>query len=80
LYCAAFLPQFIAPQGDQKSQLIILGASSVLIAILVLLFYALLAGHARYWLIERGFWRIQTKASVALLVAAGAALGFADSC
>jgi threonine/homoserine/homoserine lactone efflux protein len=79
LYYAAFLPQFIAPQGDKNSQFIILGASSVLITILVLLFYALLAGQARYWLIERGFWRMQTRSSGALIIAAGAALGFADS-
>lgn len=79
LYYAAFLPQFVAPQGDKNNQLIILGASSVLIAILVLSFYALLAGQARYWLIERGLWRMQTRASGVLIITAGVALGFAES-
>jgi threonine/homoserine/homoserine lactone efflux protein len=79
LYYAALLPQFIAPRGDRSSQLVLLGVSSVVIGILVLSFFTLLAGHARYWLLERGLWRVQKRASGVLIVTAGAALGLSGS-
>ncbi|UCD76547.1 MAG: LysE family translocator [Phycisphaerales bacterium] len=79
LYYAALLPQFIAPRGDRGSQLVLLGISSVIIGTVILSFYTLLAGHARYWLLERGLWRVQKRASGVLIVTAGAALGLSGS-
>jgi threonine/homoserine/homoserine lactone efflux protein len=78
LYYAALLPQFIAPDGDRSGQLVLLGVSSVLIGVLVLSFYALLAGHARRRLLRSRWWRAQRRVTGALMVSAGAALGLSD--
>jgi len=77
LYYAAFLPQFMIPHIDQNLQLLILGATSLAVAAFILTFYALLAGRVRYWLLERGCWRVQNRFSSVLMIGAGAALNLA---
>jgi threonine/homoserine/homoserine lactone efflux protein len=79
VYYAAFLPQFMSPLAESTQQLLVLGSSSLLIVVLVLLLYTALAAQARHWLLERGLWRAQTRASGTLIIAAGATLALADT-
>jgi homoserine/homoserine lactone efflux protein len=74
LYYAAFLPQFIVPGIDRGMQLIVLGATGLAVAALILTFYAALAGRIRTMLVEKGWWRIQNRFTGLLMAAAGATL------
>jgi homoserine/homoserine lactone efflux protein len=74
LYYAALLPQFILPTWDEKTQLIILAVTSVIIAALVLAFYTILANRARYWLDSKKNWKTQNRLTGILMIGAGVTL------
>lgn len=71
LYYAAFLPQFLHGASGHGRQLLLLGAISMLGALVALASYTLLAGSARRWLIERSYWRAMYAAVGCLMVGAG---------
>jgi homoserine/homoserine lactone efflux protein len=77
LYYGAFFPQFIVAHLNQQLQFVILGLTSLLIFSSVLLMYTFLAGKARYWLLEKGYWRLQNRFTGTVMIGAGTALALA---
>jgi len=74
LYYAALLPQFVVPTYDEKTQLIILAITSVVIAGLVLAFYTMLANRVRYWFDTKKYWKTQNRLTGTIMIGAGVAL------
>lgn len=75
VFFAALLPQFVRPDHDVPSQILILGATSVLAEFPVLAVYAALAGRASRHMADKRFARTVDLVAGALLIAA--ALGIA---
>jgi threonine/homoserine/homoserine lactone efflux protein len=73
VFFAALLPQFVDPGAPVAWQVGLLGASSVLIELLVLALYAAAAARARRWAGSRVATHVE-RAGGAFLVAAGARL------
>ena len=78
LYYAALLPQFVVSTGNENTQLIILAATSVFVAALVLAFYTTLANTARLWFNRWQYWKTQNRVTGILMIAAGIALAAAS--
>ena len=74
LYYAALLPQFVLPYSDKNTQMVILAATSVIIAALVLGFYTVLAAKVRYWFNSKKYWKTQNRLAGILMIGAGIAL------
>lgn len=74
LYYAALLPQFVRPAVDENAQVVILAATSILIAALVLGLYTMLADSVRGWLAGKRYWKMQNRLSGMLMMGAGIAL------
>jgi threonine/homoserine/homoserine lactone efflux protein len=72
-FFVALLPQFLAPEGDVATQLVLLGIVSVLVELPVLVAYALLASASLRWL-SAPLMRWVEGGAGALLVGLGAAL------
>ena len=73
-YYAALLPQFVVPRYDMDKQLYILAFTSLMIAALVLCFYTVLAGRARFWFQSERHWRVQSRLTGILMMGAGVVL------
>jgi homoserine/homoserine lactone efflux protein len=73
-YYAALLPLFVVPTYDEKTQLIILAITSVVIAALVLGFYTMLANRVRYWFDTDKYWKTQNRVTGIIMIGAGVAL------
>ena len=74
LFFVAILPQFIAPERDVALQVLVLGASSIAIELVVLALYAFVADRARRLPRDARFGAVLDAASGALLVFAGIGL------
>ncbi len=75
LFFGAFFPQFITPEHDVQSQLLLLAATFVALALLLDGCWAVLAGRARGFLAGRG--RFRNRLSGGLLIGAGVGLALA---
>ncbi|HEU4429078.1 MAG TPA: LysE family translocator [Myxococcota bacterium] len=74
LFFVAILPQFVTPGGNVAFQILVLGASSIAIEIVVLSLYALAAARARLIARDARFGAALDATSGALLVFAGIGL------
>ncbi|MBI3515183.1 MAG: LysE family translocator [Proteobacteria bacterium] len=70
LFFGAFIPQFIDPAGDADRQVLLLGATAMVIATLSDGSYALLTGRAGRWLSRRRV-RLASRLSGACLIGGG---------
>jgi homoserine/homoserine lactone efflux protein len=77
LFFAALLPQFIRPESDPARQILIIGATSIVVEFFVLGGYGLFAAAASRRAREPRFARLTGRVSGAMLVAAGAGIGLA---
>ena len=75
LFYGAFLPQFIAPQGDVPRQLLLLAATFLVVAVLLDGLWAVMAGRLRAVLTTHARWR--NRITGGLLVSAGLGLALA---
>ncbi len=75
LFCGAFFPQFVTPDDTLASQLILLLATCLVVAVLIDCAWALLAARARRLLAARG--RLRHRLSGGLLIGAGLGLALA---
>ena len=75
LFYSAFLPQFVAPAGDTTSQLRLLAATFLFIAVVLDSVWALLASRARRILALNG--RLRNRITGAFFVSAAAGLALA---
>ena len=75
LFYGAFFPQFVTPNDALASQLILLSATCLLIAIVIDSGWALLAARARSLVAARG--RLRNRLSGGLLIGAGVGLALA---
>ncbi len=75
IFYGAFFPQFMTGSGDAATQLALLSATFLVLAILLDGAWALLAGRARFALATRG--RLRNRISGGLLVGAGIGLAVA---
>jgi homoserine/homoserine lactone efflux protein len=73
MFYGAFLPQFVSPSGDIRTQLILLSVTFIVLAIAVDGTWSVLAARARFWLGALARWR--NRMTGACLI--GAALGLA---
>jgi homoserine/homoserine lactone efflux protein len=76
LFFGAFIPQFIDPQGDAASQVVLLGATAMVIAALSDGAYAVLTGRAGA-LLARGRVRLMSRVSGLCLIGGGVWLALA---
>jgi len=74
LYFAAILPQFVSSGGDRAIQLLLLGATNLLIGAFVMLLYAAAAERARGWLAARCTPRLRNRVAGGMMLAAAAYL------
>jgi threonine/homoserine/homoserine lactone efflux protein len=74
-FYGAFFPQFISPGGDITTQVALLSATFVVLAVLLDSGWALAAGRARGFLAGRG--RLRNRMSGGLLIGAGLGLALA---
>src|SRR4051794_2390789 len=70
LFFGAFIPQFVDPTGDTRTQVVLLGVTAMIVATLSDGTYALLTGRAGAWL-ARGRVRLVSRLSGACLIAGG---------
>lgn len=70
LFFGAFIPQFVDPRGDTGSQVVLLGATAMVIAMLSDGAYALLVGRAGH-LLSRGRVRLMSRVSGGCLIGGG---------
>ncbi len=77
LFFLAFLPQFLRGDLPAAPQIIVLGATFLVLATINAAFYALLAGQVQAWLRGVRARRALNRVSGATLVALGGALAFA---
>jgi threonine/homoserine/homoserine lactone efflux protein len=75
LFYGAFLPQFIAPEGDVPRQLLLLAATFLVVATLLDGLWALMAGRLRALLTTHVRWR--NRLTGGLLMGAGLGLALA---
>ena len=75
LFFGAFFPQFLAPERDVQSQLLLLSLTFVALAVVLDSCWALLAGQARGFLATRG--RFRNRLSGGLLIGVGVGLALA---
>src|SRR5476651_2389521 len=75
LFYGAFLPQFIAPEGDVPRQLLLLAATFLVVAVLLDGLWALMAGRLRAMLATHARWR--NRLTGGLLMGAGLGLALA---
>ncbi len=75
-YYAAFLPQFIIPHYDRRTQLIVLGLGSIVIALTVLVVYNYAGKKAKDLLAKKNFFRFSHYVIGSLFILAGFSLGF----
>ncbi|HEX6841417.1 MAG TPA: LysE family translocator [Stellaceae bacterium] len=75
LFFGAFLPQFVAPGGQQARQLLLLLATCLAVAIVIDSLWALLAARLRHFVIRRS--RLRNRVSGSLLLGAGLGLALA---
>jgi homoserine/homoserine lactone efflux protein len=75
LFYGAFLPQFIAPEGDVARQLLLLAATFVVVAAVLDGAWALMAGRLGGLLVRRA--RLRNRLTGGLLVGAGVGLALA---
>src|SRR5471030_756006 len=75
LFYGAFLPQFIAPDGDVPRQLLLLAATFLVVAVLLDGLWALMAGRLRAVLATHTRWR--NRITGGLLMGAGLGLALA---
>lgn len=78
LFFGAFIPQFVDLQGDQLSQVAILGATFMALAALTDALYAFVAGRARAWLSARRV-RLLSRMSGGLMIGGGLWLALSRS-
>lgn len=77
LFFLAFLPQFLRTDAPAAPQLIILGATFLVIATINAAFYALLAGQVQDWLRGVAARRLLNRISATMLIALGGAMALA---
>lgn len=70
LFFGAFIPQFVDPRGNYVAQIVLLGITAMLIALVSDGAYAVLTGRAGY-LLSKNRVRLVSRASGACLVAGG---------
>jgi threonine/homoserine/homoserine lactone efflux protein len=70
LFFGAFIPQFIDPAGDRDGQVLLLGATAMVVAVASDSAYAVLCGRAGAFL-SRRWSRLLSRASGLCLVAGG---------
>jgi len=75
LFFGAFIPQFVNPAGDQVSQVILLGATTIVIATLSDAAYVVVIARARHFLSER-YARLISRTGAGLLMGGGLWLAF----
>jgi homoserine/homoserine lactone efflux protein len=75
-YFAAFLPQFIIPYYDKRTQLIVLGLGSMVIAFVSLALYNFAGKKAKDFLSKKKFFRYSHIIIGSLFIIAGFSLGF----
>ena len=75
LFYGAFFPQFVTPGAQLGSQIAILSAAFLVVALCIDTAWALIASRARKILASRG--RLRNRLSGGFLIGAGAALAFA---
>jgi threonine/homoserine/homoserine lactone efflux protein len=75
LFFVALLPQFIDPTGPLTAQIVVLGVTSVVIELIVLLAYGACAGRVRALAVRPRVARIADGVAGAMLVGAGIGLG-----
>jgi len=75
LFFGAFIPQFIDPRGDYLAQVLLLGATAMVVALVSDGGYAVLTGRARAWLNERRL-RIVSRFGGLCLIGGGVWLAF----
>ncbi|HEX7967600.1 MAG TPA: LysE family translocator [Stellaceae bacterium] len=75
LFYGAFFPQFVTPNDALASQLILLSATCLLVALAIDSGWALLAARARHLIAARG--RLRNRLSGGLLIGAGLGLALA---
>lgn len=75
LFFGAFIPQFIDPQGNYVAQVLLLGATAMIVALVSDGAYAVLTGQARAWLNERRM-RIVARLGGVCLIGGGVWLAF----
>ncbi|MGO1080177.1 LysE family translocator [Inquilinus sp. CA228] len=76
LFFGAFIPQFVQPGGDQSSQVLLLGATALVVAALSDGMYALLTGRAGTMLSRRHV-RLVSRTSGVCLIGGGVWLALA---
>jgi homoserine/homoserine lactone efflux protein len=71
MFHAAFLPQFIDPNGPVGPQMALLSVTYLVIATVLDAGYVLLAGRLRGWLRDRRRARLRNRLTGSLLIATG---------
>ncbi len=74
LFFTAILPQFINPRRAVAPQIVILGASSIVVELFILVGYGILAGKASQFARQPRFVAITNRIAGAVLIGAGAGL------
>ena len=77
MFHAAFLPQFIDPNGPVGVQMALLSVTFLVIATVLDAGYVLLAGRLRGWLRDRRRARLRNQLTGSLLIATGLGLALA---
>ena len=73
-FFVAFFPQFLDAGTAELTHLVILGATFVAIALVVLIVYAGFAGRIRDWLGQKNRLQLQNRITGTLFIGAGMAL------
>lgn len=74
LFYGAFFPQFISPQGDATTQLVMLAVTFLIVITVVDSLWALLAGYGRHYLLGDSKWT--NRISGGFLIVAATLLAF----
>ncbi|MCB1939314.1 MAG: LysE family transporter, partial [Rhodocyclaceae bacterium] len=74
IFIAALVPQFFRPDTSALLQFVIIGATMIVVDVLVMSVYAVLASRFRPWLADPHAQRVQNRVVGSLFIGAGAAL------
>ncbi len=78
LYYTALLPQFVVQTGEVQVQMIILAMTSLAVAVVILVFYTMLAGRVRYWFQTNKVWKVQNRIAGIVMIIAGIVMSLAS--